>query len=205
MIIGQVNGTCEAKEEQMKKYLSKVKHLIKKFKEAIFLQVPREENMEVDALAKAVSADRSVDELDEVQYVPSIDLLEVQQIEGEENWMTLIVAYLRDGRLPKERDEARKLRIRSAKYVLIDEVLYKRGFSQPYLRCLAPEKSNYVLRQVHEGACRNHSGARALIHKVIRLGYYWPTIQEDAKTYVKVCDQCTSAMSLDNHQSTSPR
>ena len=146
MIIGQVNGTCEAKEEQMKKYLSKVKHLIKKFKEAIFLQVPREENMEVDALAKAVSADRSVDELDEVQYVPSIDLLEVQQIEGEENWMTLIVAYLRDGRLPKERDEARKLRIRSAKYVLIDEVLYKRGFSQPYLRCLAPEKSNYVLR-----------------------------------------------------------
>ena len=43
--------------------------------------------------------------------------------------MTLIVAYLRDGRLPEERDEARKLRIKSAMYVLIDEVLYKRGFS----------------------------------------------------------------------------
>ena len=43
--------------------------------------------------------------------------------------MTSIVAYLRDGRLPEEKDKARKLRIRSAKYVLIDEVLYKRGFS----------------------------------------------------------------------------
>ena len=43
--------------------------------------------------------------------------------------MTPIVAYLRDGRLPEERDEARKLRIKSAMYVLIDEVLYKRGFS----------------------------------------------------------------------------
>ena len=44
--------------------------------------------------------------------MPSVDLLEVQQIEGERNRMTSIVAYLRDGRLPEERDEARKLRIR---------------------------------------------------------------------------------------------
>ena len=104
--------------------------------------------------------------------------------------MTPIMAYPRDGRLPEERDEARKLRIRVAKYVFIDDVLYKRSFSQPYLRCLALDESNYVLREVHEGACRNHSGARALVHKVILVGYYWLTIQADAKAYVKVCDQC---------------
>ena len=56
--------------------------------------------------------------------------------------MTSIVAYLRDGRLSEERNEAIKLSIRSAKYVLNDEVLYKRGFSQPYLRCLALDESN---------------------------------------------------------------
>ena len=39
LIIGQVNGTCEAKEERMKKYLSKVKRPIKKFKEDNFLQI----------------------------------------------------------------------------------------------------------------------------------------------------------------------
>ena len=39
--------------------------------------------------------------------------------------MTPIVVYLKDGRLLEEKDEARKLRIRAAKYVLIDEVLYK--------------------------------------------------------------------------------
>ena len=38
--------------------------------------------------------------------------------------MTLIVIYLKDGRLLEDKDEAKKLRIRVAKYVLIDEVLY---------------------------------------------------------------------------------
>ena len=104
--------------------------------------------------------------------------------------MTLIVTYLKDGRLLEKRDEAKKLRIGLTKYILIDEVLYKRGFSQLYLRCLAPDKANYVLREVHEEACGNHSRARALIHKVVHAGYYWPTIQADAKAYVKVCDQC---------------
>ena len=86
--------------------------------------------------------------------------------------MTPIVSYLKDGKLPEGKDEARKLRIRAARYVLMDEVLYKRGFSQPYLRCLAPHEANYVLREIHEGACGNHSGARSLIHKVVRAGYY---------------------------------
>ena len=104
--------------------------------------------------------------------------------------MTLIIAYLKNGRLPEEKDNAKKLGIRSAKYVLIDEVLYKRGFSQPYLRCLVPNVANYVLREVHEGAYGNHLGARAFIHKVVRAGYYWPTIQVNDKAYVKVCNQC---------------
>ena len=70
-----------------------------------------------------------MDEFDEIQYMPSIDILEVQQVESRGNWMTPIISYLKDGRLPEEKDEARKLRVRSARYVLMDDVLYKRGFS----------------------------------------------------------------------------
>ena len=61
--------------------------------------------------------------------MPSIDLPKVHQIEEKENWMTPIVAYLKDGRLLEDRDKAKKLRVRAAKYVLIDDVLYKRDFS----------------------------------------------------------------------------
>ena len=94
--------------------------------------------------------------------------------------MTPIIGYLKEGKIPQGRDEARKLRIKSAKYILMDEMLYKRGFSQPYLRCLAPDEANYVLREVHERVCGNHSEVRSLVCKVIRAGYYWPTVQVDA-------------------------
>ena len=190
LVMSQVNGTYEAKEGRMKKYLEKVLLLVKKFKEANFVQIPREENVEADALVKEASATGAMDEFDEVQYVLSIDLLEVQQIEDRKNWMTPIISYLKEGKLPEWKDEARKLRVRTARYLLIDEVLYKRGFSQPYLRCLTSDEVNYVLREIHEGACGNHSGARSFIHKVVRAGYYWPTVKADAKDYVKVCDQC---------------
>ena len=90
--------------------------------------------------------------------------------------MTPIVGYLKEGKLLQGRDEARKLRIKSVKYILMDEVLYKRGFSKPYLRCLALNEANYVLREVHKRACGNHSGARSLVHKVIRVSYYWSTV-----------------------------
>ena len=117
-----MNGTYEAKEKRMKRYLNKVRCLIKKFSEAHFVQIPREKNMEADTLEKEASVNELMDKFDEIQCMPSIDLPEVQQIGGDENWMTPIVGYLKEGKLPQGRDEARKLRIKSARYVLMDEV-----------------------------------------------------------------------------------
>ena len=67
LVKGQVNGIYEAKEDRMKKYLKKVVRLVKKFKKADFIQIPREENVEADILAKDASANEAVDELDAVQ------------------------------------------------------------------------------------------------------------------------------------------
>ena len=85
--------------------------------------------MEANTLAKEASTSEVVDEFDEIQYLPSIDFPEVHQIEGKENWMTPIISYLKDRTLPEGKDKARKLRVRSAKYILMNEALYKRGFS----------------------------------------------------------------------------
>ena len=97
---------------------------------------------------------------------------------------------MKDSVLLDEKEAARKLKVRAARFVLIKDVLYKRGFSRPYLRCLGNEEVNYVMREVHEGICGNHSGSRSLIHKLVQAGYYWPTLQMDAETYVKAYNKC---------------
>ena len=72
-----MNGTYEAKAKRMKKYLNRVRCCVKRFKEASFIQIPREENMEANALVKEVSVSESMDKFNKIQYMPSIGLPEV--------------------------------------------------------------------------------------------------------------------------------
>ena len=88
------------------------------------------------------------------------------------NWTTPIVSYLKDGTLLDGKEAARKLKVQVARLVLIKDVLYKSGFSRPYLRCLSLEEAYYVMREVHEGICGNHLRSWSLVHKLIRVGYY---------------------------------
>ena len=54
LIVSQVNGDYEAKEETMKEYLRIVKALMTQFEECHIEHIPREENMKADALSKYV-------------------------------------------------------------------------------------------------------------------------------------------------------
>ena len=114
----------------------------------------------------------------------------VQEIDSESNCTTPVISYLKNGMLSDRMDVARKLKVKASRFVIIKDVLYKRDFSHPYLRCLVPEEAEYVMREVHEEIYGNHSGARSLVHKLIKARYYWPTIQKDAQAYVKTCDKC---------------
>ena len=114
----------------------------------------------------------------------------MQEIGSESNWTTPIVSYLKDGTLPDGKEAVRKLKVQVEQFVLIKDVLYKRDFSRPYLRCLSHEEADYVMREAHKGICGNHSGSRSLVHKLIWAGYYCPTMHKDAQAYVKTCNKC---------------
>ena len=78
--------------------------------------------------------------------------------------MTPILSFLQDGWLPQDVEEARK---RAARFTILNDTLYKRGFSMPYLRCVNEEEAKYVLMEIHEGICRDHVSPKSLINKVI--------------------------------------
>ena len=67
--------------------------------------------------------------------------------------MTPIVRYLKKGWLFKDMTEARKVQIKIARFVLIDDVLYRQGYSLPYLRCASSEEADYVIHEIHKGIC----------------------------------------------------
>ena len=104
--------------------------------------------------------------------------------------MTPIMAFLQDGHLPQNTEEAKKVKKRAAKFTILNDTLYKRGFSMPYLKCVDEEEAQYILAEIHQGICGDHAGLKSLVNKAIRTGYFWPTMQVDVMELVKKCDRC---------------
>ena len=192
LVVNQIEDTYEAKGERMILYLKKVRDLLKKFTLVQVRHIPRADNTRADALAKlATASQEDLSRRMPVEYLtePSIGLHgeEVAPIESEPSWMDPIWDYLIDGCLPDDPKEASKIRVRSARFINHRGSLYKQGFFTPILKYIAGKDADYVLREVHEGICGNHIRARTLAGKVLRQGYYWPTMLRDATDLVKKC------------------
>ena len=92
-----------------------------------------------------------------VEVVPRDEIPESSSAQiGRNSWMTPFLDYLRHGTLSTDRKEAKSLMYKAANFILIDGVLYTRGFSFPYLQCLLPEEGIQVLEDLHAGECNNH-------------------------------------------------
>ncbi|GJT04802.1 reverse transcriptase domain-containing protein [Tanacetum coccineum] len=195
LVANQVNSSYIAKEPGMVQYLNKVKTLTKSFKEFSIKQIPRSENKKADALSKIASTSFAhlskqvlVEELKE-KSINEKEILDVVEEEGN-TWMTPICEYLAKEILPEDKKKARAVRRKAARYTMINGTLYKKSFLGPWLRCVGPLQANYVLREIHEGSCSMHSGPRSVVAKVIRTGYYWPTMHMDARNLIRECNDC---------------
>ncbi|KAK0571055.1 hypothetical protein LWI29_010371 [Acer saccharum] len=102
--------------------------------------------------------------------------------------MDPIADYLQNGTLPESPDQARKLKRITTRYCLIEGHLYRKGKSLPFLRCLHPDDAKWALDEVHLGDCGNHVSGERLAYQVLRMGYYWPTIHQDAKKFAQSCE-----------------
>ena len=52
LVVGQIKGEFEAKEERMQKYLKLTELLAQEFDQVEFTQIPRSQNMRAEKLAK---------------------------------------------------------------------------------------------------------------------------------------------------------
>ena len=56
--------------------------------------------------------------------------------------------------------------------MILNDTLYKRGFSMPYLKCVDEEKAKCILEEILKGVSGDHAGPRSLVSKVIRTSYF---------------------------------
>ncbi|GJU88528.1 reverse transcriptase domain-containing protein [Tanacetum coccineum] len=157
--------------------------------------VPRNENKKANALSKIASTSFAhlskqvlVEELKE-KSISATEVLVVVEEEGD-TWMTPIFKYLSDGTLPAAGKKVRAVKHKSWRFSIINGILYKKSFLGPWLRCVGPLQTNYVLREIHEGSCNMHTGTRSVVAKALRIGYYWPTMHEDARKLIQACQDC---------------
>ena len=197
LVVGQVKGEFEVKDERMQRYLSQVKCLQSKFDSFNLLHIPRNSNAHADflaMLATSLAQDLPQVILVEDLYKPTEtrrETAQIYQIRARPSWMDSIIQFLKEDILLEERIEADKVRRKATRYWLSEnQKLYKRSFSGPYLLCVHPELTESLLEELHEEICGSHTGGRSLAHRAITQDYWKPNMQREALKYVRKCDQC---------------
>nr|KYP33134.1 Retrovirus-related Pol polyprotein from transposon opus [Cajanus cajan] len=194
LMVEQLSGTYQAKDTMLQRYFHAASHQISTFDKFTIKHVPREQNARADLLSKLANTKRPGQHrtiIQETLHSPSLDDKIISLSDNEDlGWMTNIWKYLKEGVLPEDKNKARKVRMRAAKFVIIDDELFKRGIASPLLKCLTASQAAYVIKEIHQGICGMHSGARSMAARVLRAGYYWPTLKSDCQSHLQKCKEC---------------
>ncbi|XP_025678326.1 uncharacterized protein [Arachis hypogaea] len=159
LVVQQIRGEFQVKDPLLERYWLIAKDLISKFNSFIILHVHREKNVRADILSKlaATRADTQTSALSQLTLKkPSIELLSITSINHLRDWRTPFLEYINAGIIPRDELNPQHFRRKASLYTNIAGELYKRGFSQPLLKCLNKDESQEVMDEVHEGVCGNH-------------------------------------------------
>ena len=58
---------------------------------------------------------------------------------------------------------------------------------------VCPDDYQSLLSQAHVSITGYHSSGDLTMQRVLREGFWWPTLKEDAATYVFQCHQCVAS------------
>ncbi|CAL2277969.1 unnamed protein product [Prunus armeniaca] len=107
-----------------------------------------------------------------------------------EDWRAPHLASFINGVLPTNPKHARKLKRTMKRYFINGSTLYRKGFNGEPLKCLGKSEAQQVMQEIHAGECSEHQGMKKLYQQLLSVGYYWPTMKNDAYNFVKKCHTC---------------
>ena len=197
LIICQVKGEWQTKEEKLIPYQQYLSKLTEGFDEIDFTHMGRDKNQFADALATLASMAKT-DYGIRVQPI----CIEIRNfpahccsIEGEVDgnpWFYDIKQFIQYQEYPLGASKAdmKTLRRLAMEFYLDGEILYKRSFNGTLLRCLDEIEAKVALQEIHEGICATHASGHMMTRQLQRSGYFWMTMEKDCIDYVRKCHKC---------------
>ncbi|XP_047151560.1 uncharacterized protein LOC124823412 [Vigna umbellata] len=191
LVEGHMKGNFEVKDDQLLQYFHKAKQLEAQFKAVELKHIPREENVRADRLSKLAGKKEKGQLSSVIRQVlmkPTIDCLLVCNTVGQNDWRKEVIQLMKeqDGGVTLPMKERKKI----ARYIMVGEDLYRRGYTTPMMKCLSKEEAKYVMRELHEGICGRHTGGRVLKARTLRAGFFWPTMEKDCGDFAQKCVSC---------------
>ncbi|XP_071705040.1 uncharacterized protein [Rutidosis leptorrhynchoides] len=195
LVANQFSGSFDAHELSMQKYLKLLQESATRFQHFELAQVPRRQNKKADALSKLAALTFSHFQKQVwVEELPSKSIdndLMVASVEEEQpNWMEPITQYIRNNVLPNDKREAHLVRERVPMYIIQNDVLYRKSYCGLMMRCVGPVEAEMIVDEVHNGSCALHWGYKTIVAKIMRMGYFWPSLYHDVAKIVKRCKSC---------------
>jgi ribonuclease HI len=149
LVIKQLNGQYECRNDILRNYYEECKEILKSFQLVILQHIPRENNEEANRLAQSASGYR------ENQKVFATDIYTFGSDLTEDDWRKEIADYLENPSFKV----SRKLRYKAIKFVLLDDRLYYKSLDGVFLQCLSQKEAKKMMSEVHYGLCGAHQSA----------------------------------------------
>ena len=148
VMVGQVNGEFEVKKPLLQRYYHATKNSIARFSKAPLEHIPREDNKRANILSKLSVTKKKSHQRSVIQIWlrhPSVTEAEAECLAIEEaeadNWMTPVIQYLMAGTC--KADQEKVMKQQCARYTMINEYLYRRGYSTPLLKCITNKRGGH--------------------------------------------------------------
>ncbi|XP_070029086.1 uncharacterized protein [Nicotiana sylvestris] len=203
VLVSETNQHYPVREEWVTKnskilpYMHHVQELRNRSTKTEFQHVPRVQNEFADALATLSSMMQHpeknfIDPIpvkihDQPAYCAHVE----EEVDGKP-WFHDIKEYLAKGEYLELTNATQKCMLcgLSNNFFHSGGILYRRTPDLGLLRCVDANEASRLLEEIHAETCDPHMNGFVLAKKILRVGYFWMTMETDCIQYVRKCHHC---------------
>jgi hypothetical protein len=140
----------------------------------------------------------------EINFVDiNVEAIQISEDRGSDNlqvsphladceWYSHIICFLHNLSVPLDltKTQGGALKLKAINFFINDNLLFWKNPTGILLRCINQEKLAKIMTEFHNSECGGHHYWNITAHKILRVGYYWPSLFSYVCQFVKTCDKC---------------